>query len=191
MPFRLAVVAFILLAVPAWAADPPVIRSARSGPWSAADSWEGGRVPAAGARVLVRTRHTVVYDVRSAEAIRAVHVSGTLSFAPDRFTLLAVGLLKVQPGENTAEEGFDCDAHLSTPKEGDPKPALEVGTPDQPIEARYTATIRLTYFEGMDKESCPAVVCCGGRMDFHGQPMARTWVKLGRPAKADDTGITL
>jgi hypothetical protein len=42
---------------------------------------------------------------------------------------LAVGLLKVQPGENTAEEGFDCDAHLETPKEGEPKPALRSARP--------------------------------------------------------------
>jgi hypothetical protein len=43
----------------------------------------------------------------------------------------------------------------------------------------------------MDRESLPAIVCCGGRMDFHGMPMARTWVKLGKPAKAGDTSVTL
>ena len=47
------------------AADlPPVIRSAHSGPWSAADTWEGGKVPAAGARVQIRHRPRVVYDVQ-------------------------------------------------------------------------------------------------------------------------------
>jgi hypothetical protein len=30
---------------------PGLIRSSRSGPWSAAATWEGGKVPAAGARV--------------------------------------------------------------------------------------------------------------------------------------------
>ena len=30
--------------------------------------------------------------------------------------------------------------------------------------------IRLVYFEGMNKESCPAIVACGGRMEFHGAP---------------------
>ena len=24
----------------------------------------------------------------------------------------------------------------------------------------------------MNKETCPAIVCCGGRMDFHGQPLS-------------------
>src|SRR5262249_34249225 len=80
-------------------ADPTGIRSARSGPWSAPATWEGGKVPAAGARVLVRAGHRVVYDVRSAETIRGINVAGTLSFAPDRDTLLVVGLIKVQAGE--------------------------------------------------------------------------------------------
>ena len=39
----------------------------------------------------------------------------------------------------------------------------------------------------MDKQSCPAIVCCGGRMDFHGAPLSRTWVKLGATAKKGDT----
>ena len=43
----------------------------------------------------------------------------------------------------------------------------------------------------MDKESCPAIVCCGGRMDFHGAPLSRTWVKLGATAKKGDTTVTL
>ncbi len=51
--------------------------------------------------------------------------------------------------------------------------------------------IRLHYIEGMDKQSCPAIVCCGGRMDFHGAPLSRTWVKLGDSAKKGDSAVTL
>src|SRR5581483_5068508 len=36
-----------------------------------------------------------------------------------------------------------------------------------------------------------AIVCCGGRMDFHGAPLPRTWVKLGAAAAAGDTRVTL
>ena len=43
----------------------------------------------------------------------------------------------------------------------------------------------------MDKQSCPAIVCCGGRMDFHGAPLSRSWVKLGAAAKKGDAVITL
>src|SRR5207253_2204917 len=62
---------------------------------------------------------------------------------------------------------------------------------DRAIDARYKALIRLVYMEGMDKLSCPAIVCCGGRMDFHGAPMSRTWVKLGATAKKDDSAVKL
>src|SRR5207248_1744305 len=44
---------------------------------------------------------------------------------------------------------------------------------------------------GMNKDSCPAIVCCGGRWESHGRPMSRTWVKLGATAKAGDTAVSL
>src|SRR4051812_24401725 len=76
-----------------------VTRSAASGPWSAAATWEGGKVPAIGARVLIRPGHLVTYDVKSEAAIRAVQIGGTLTFARDRDTLLCAGLVRVAPGE--------------------------------------------------------------------------------------------
>jgi hypothetical protein len=167
------------------------VRSARSGPWSAPATWEGGRVPTAGARVLIRTGHQVVYDVRSDKALRSIHVAGTLRFAPDKDTRLDVGLLAIQAGEKCAEEGFDCAAHPPAAPGKKRRPALLVGTPQRPIDAKHTARIRLVYFKGMDPASLPAIVCCGGRMDFHGAPMNRTWVKLGAPAKKGAAAVTL
>jgi hypothetical protein len=169
----------------------PVIRTATSGPWSAPSTWEGGRVPSTGARVLIRPGQRVVYDVKSPHVIRAINVAGTLTFATDRDTLLVVGLIKIQDSEEYSEEGFDCDAHVKAPDATKERPALEVGTPDRPVDAKHTATIRLAYVEGMDKQSCPAIVCCGGRMDFHGAPVGHSWVKLGSTAKKGDTVITL
>ncbi len=64
------------------AADAALIRSAHSGPWSAVETWEGGKVPSAGARVQVRTGHAIVYDVKSPDVLRSVHVAGTLSIRP-------------------------------------------------------------------------------------------------------------
>jgi hypothetical protein len=43
----------------------------------------------------------------------------------------------------------------------------------------------------MDKESCPAIVCCGGRMELHGSAMNRTWVKLGKDVAAGDKVLRL
>src|SRR4051794_28838775 len=87
---------------------PALVRSARSGPWSDAATWEGGKTPAAGNKVQVRAGHTVVYDVTSAHVIRSLHIAGTLSFAADRDTRLDVGLVRIQAGDGVEEEGFDC-----------------------------------------------------------------------------------
>src|ERR1051326_2530632 len=103
----LSVFLIALFALQTRAASPRIIRSAASGPWSAAATWAGGKLPAAGDRVLIREGHQVVYDVKSDAAIRAINIAGVLSFASDRDTQLNVGLIKIQPGENFSEDGFD------------------------------------------------------------------------------------
>lgn len=117
----------------------PVLKSARSGDWSEAATWEGGKVPGAGARVLIRSGHRVVYDVVSDEAVRGIHIAGTLHFSTAKDTRLDVGLIKIEAGEEYDEEGFDCDAHAPAADDSKPQPALEVGTPDGPIPANRTA----------------------------------------------------
>src|SRR5262245_40161080 len=97
--------------VEARAASPTVrfdVRSAMSGKWSDASTWLDGRAPQAGDNVQVRPGHVVIYDVNSEEAVRVLHVAGTLTFARDKSTRLKVGLLKVQPGEECSEDGFNC-----------------------------------------------------------------------------------
>ncbi len=164
-------------------------RTAKSGAWSDAATW-GGRAPKAGERVQVRAGHVVTYDVESAEALRMIHVAGTLTFSRTKNTRLEVGLLRVTPGDACGEDGFDCHDTASV-SAGGAVPALEIGTPDAPIPAGVTATIRLRHFAGMNPETLPAIVACGSRWDVHGAPMTRTWVKLGAPVKAGDTKIML
>jgi hypothetical protein len=219
----LGVVVLVLACRAAGADEPAVVRSARSGPWSAAETWASGRVPPAGARVLVAAGHRVVYDVDSDQPIRSVHVAGVLTFARDRDTRLDVGLVVVQRGEDTTESGFDCaggdhppggdrpagrpaaaaDGGAATRPAGadDAAPqavavvssaaALEVGTAADPIPAGRTARLRLTYFPGTDKDSLPALVCCGGRMDFHGAALPHPWTRLAAPAAAGDATVAL
>jgi hypothetical protein len=43
----------------------------------------------------------------------------------------------------------------------------------------------------MNKESCPAIVCCGGTMDFYGAPIRRTWVKLAGSASSGAKELVL
>jgi hypothetical protein len=183
-----ALAALIALYSPASAAE-PVVTSSASGPWSAGSTWAGGKPPAAGDRVLVKAGHRVVYGVASDAVIRGVTVSGVLTFAPDRDTRLNVGLIVIRPGDEYTEEGFDCEAHVAEPDPHTPRPALEVGTSDRPVTK--SALIRLHFVPGMNKESCPAIVCCAGRWDSHGRPISRSWVKLGATAKAGDTAVTL
>jgi hypothetical protein len=168
-----------------------VTRSAASGRWSAASTWEGGKVPGAGARVLIRTGHKVIYDVKSDQVIRAVNIAGVLSFDPERDTRLDVGLIAVRPGEQYSEEGFDCARHVEPRDPATPQPALEIGMPDKRIDRRFTALIRLVYVLGMDKQSCPAIVCCGGRMDFHGAICGPAWTRLAQTAKAGTNVVVL
>jgi hypothetical protein len=168
-----------------------LVRSAHDGAWSAGKTWEGGKVPQAGDAVQIRTGHRVVYDVKSTAVLRAVHIAGTLQFAADKDTQLEAGLIKVQAGDSVDESGFDCEAVLEEPAPGQTRATLLVGTPDEPIAAAHTALIRLHYIEGMDKLSCPALVCCGGRMEIHGAPLSRAWVKLGATATKGATEITL
>jgi hypothetical protein len=170
---------------------PPTVRSAQSGAWSVPATWEGGKVPSGNVRVLVCEGHRVTYDLKAMKPIRSVTISGVLSFAHDRDTRLDVGLIKIQAGEDCTEEGFACDAHSGPRAAAKPRAALEVGTPEKPIPAGRTALIRLVYLDGLDRQSCPGIVCCGGRMDFHGAPMNRTWVRLAATAKKGNSVITL
>jgi hypothetical protein len=172
------------------ARPPELVRSAKSGKWSEAATWEGGAVPGAGARVQVRAGHAVLYDVVSDKAIRLLHVAGTLDVATDRDTRLDVGLVKVQSGDDVTEDGFSCDAKVRAAPGGE-KPTFRVGRADAPVDAKHTALIRLVYFEGMDRKTCPAIVTCGGRVEYHGAPMNRTWVKLAQTAAAGSTDVLL
>lgn len=192
--YTLVVISVVLsMVMGASAADEKaaVVRSAKSGLWSAPASWEGNQVPGSGARIVIREGHRIVYDVNSDQAIRGINIAGTLTFATAKDTRLDVGLIKIQTGEEYSEKGFDCDAHVGSTDNAKPRPALEVGTPTTPIPADRKALIRLVHFPGMDKESCPAIVCCGGRMDFHGALLNRTWVKLGATAAKGVKTITL
>jgi hypothetical protein len=170
---------------------PAFIVSAKSGPWSQAATWVGGKIPGAASRVRVAEGHTVTYDLHSDQVIRMIHVAGTLTFAHDRDTRLDVGLVRIQEGHDGGEDGFDCEHHMKAPSPHKARPALEIGTREKPIGAKHSALIRLVYIDGMNKETLPAIICCGGRWDVHGGAMSRTWVELGGDAKKGADRVTL
>src|SRR4051794_38124834 len=105
-------VSLVAFALPIRSLSAALIESRQSGAWSEPATWVGGAIPAAGNSVQIHEGHTVIYDRSSSDAIRALFIAGTLSFARDRDTRLEVGLIKIQAGNDTSEEGFNCDAHL-------------------------------------------------------------------------------
>jgi hypothetical protein len=189
---RFVLIFVLVLSASARAGVDFAVHSARSGKWSDVKTWGEGRLPGAGERVQIREGHRVVYDVESEAAIRMIHVAGTLSFARDRSTRLDVGLIRISAGSSADEDGFVCHGPVADlPEIKGERPALEVGTAEEPMPAGVRARIRLVYFEGMDRETMPAIINCGGRWDAHGAEMSRTWVKLGANAKAEDRNIVL
>jgi len=180
------------LASTASAADErPLLKSKQSGAWSVKQTWDAGRVPKSGDRVIIRESHRVIYDTESSDVIRLVQIAGTLEFARDRNTRLDAGLITIIASEEPSEEGFDCHAEPMAPAKGRTRPALLIGEPGAPIGRDFTSLIRLHYIEGMNKESCPALLCCGGQLEIHGQPLRRTWVKLKRPAAAESNNVAV
>ncbi|MEQ9379492.1 MAG: G8 domain-containing protein [Pirellulales bacterium] len=169
----------------------PLVLSKQSGPWSAAETWDGGRVPESGDRVVIRKEHHVLYDVDSRDVLRLVQIVGVLEFARDRDTKLEAGLVQLTASEEPSEEGFDCHEVPEHVAPGGHQAALLIGTPGNPIPQEHTAIIRLHYIEGMDKESCPALLNCGGRLEIHGAPLRRTWVKMHRGSEVGDTRVTV
>jgi len=164
--------------------------SARSGPWSDPATWNG-KPPRDGESVQIHKGHTVLYDVASDDAFRVVHVAGTLTFSRERDTLLTAGLIRISPGRTCSEDGFDCHEEAPVASADGPLPALEIGTRAQPIPAGISARIRLRHFPGMNPETLPAIVACGGRWDVHGSPLPRTWLKLAATARPGASEITL
>jgi len=186
----LLLLCIFLIAAPLLAAAP--VRTAANGLWSEPGTWEAGHMPSAGDIVLVQPQHRVVYDVHSGAVLRAVHVGGVLTFSREKDTLLCAGLIRIAPGTDCREEGFDC--HIpSAPAESalEPQATLELGTAQDPIPAKHQAILRLTYVPGMDAQTFPALVCCGGRMELHGAPLSRSWVKLGESAVARAREVVL
>src|SRR5262245_60271025 len=112
---RLAALLVLCLPAASFAADPPTTRSAKSGSWSDAATWADNKVPGAGARVLIREGHRVVYDIKSDAVIRGLNIGGALVFATDKDTELNVGLIKIQPEDEQTGEGFGA-GHARRPE---------------------------------------------------------------------------
>ena len=136
----------------------PTLRSAQSGPWSAAATWTPARLPLPTDVVLVE--HTVTYDSLAGVAdVVGIDAGGTLRFSTAQSTRLATGVLLVMPGG-----------------------ALEVGTPAAPLPGSLTAEIVIR-----NRPLVPAtdpdqfgtgMISVNGHVTLHGSPRSPTFVRL-------------
>jgi hypothetical protein len=166
-------------------------RSLRSGNWSDPVMWSTGIIPGQGEEVVIDSGHVVVYDLVSGAELRLVHIRGTLEFSRTLDTQMDVGMIIIST-EADVDVNVDCSSNHAGPAwVGVPPPALEVGTWDNPIPAGVTARIRLVYFSDMSSDCAPGIMCYSGRMDLHGKPMDKTWVKLAETAPGGASSIVL
>jgi len=146
-------------------------RAVASGNWSDPGVWEGGRLPVAGARVLVPRGVTISVDRTLSEPLKTVRVDGTLRFDPDRNTLLRVDTLVV------AEGGF-----------------FQMGTREHPVAANVEARLMIADTGPIDRRWDPVAVSRGlivhGRAEMVGA--AKTaFLPLATPARAGQTQLIL
>lgn len=170
------------------------IQSVKDGKWTDTTTWKPARVPKQGDRVLVSRGTVVTYDAQQKDVIRLLQIVGTLTFARDCDTELNVGLMTIQHEDACSENGFACDfegAKTGPATSEDQWPSLIIGTVNEPIPEKHTARIRLHHLVGMNADDAPAIACCSGRMEIHGSPIARTWLKLSRDAAAEASQVTL
>ena len=92
--------------------------AAISGNWSSPSTWQRGRVPDEGSRVLVPEGVVLTLDGELTPSLKWLRVNGELRFATDRDTELRVDTLVTAPGSR-----------------------LEIGTAEQPIPSNVRAQV--------------------------------------------------
>lgn len=167
------------------------VHSVASGAWSDPSTWSDGVVPEAGADVQIRPCDRVTYDLAESPELHTILVNGTLAFSRQAETRLDVGLLVVSDYVDQPIMESACTLYQSSADRGPHTASLEVGTPTDPIPAGVNADIRLVPFDDLDPECAPGIINSGARMEFHGAPMERTWVKLAATAEAGEQTVTL
>lgn len=138
-------------ASPAAPATPPTASGTR---WSDPATW-GGTVPAAGAAVVIPRGKTVVLDTRT-PALQGLTIQGTL-VAADADVGITSDFVFVQGGR------------------------LQIGTAETPFVRSATITLTGTSTAenpGTQGFGDKVLAVMGGRLELHGRPVARNWVKL-------------
>ncbi len=146
--------------VPAPASRGPV-RTVR---WSDPSAWPDGRVPGAGAEVLIARDVEMILDVIP-PALRSLTIDGKLTFAEDRDISLETDWIYLRRGE------------------------LHIGSEERP----YTRNASITLTDNVPGENINTmgdrgILLMGGTLSLHGD-RKHTWTKLAATAEAGSTRI--
>ena len=143
----------------------------RNGSWFDPATWSDGRIPDAGAKVLIPEAISVKYDGVSDASLFTVRVDGKLLFAPDHDTRMVVDTLVV------AKTGL-----------------LQIGTDDHPIQDCVTANIVIADNGPIDVNWDPMLLSRGiishGSTEIHGQEKT-SFLKLAMDPVAGSTLLHL
>ncbi|MCU0494773.1 MAG: plastocyanin/azurin family copper-binding protein, partial [Chloroflexaceae bacterium] len=137
--------------------------------WSNPASWPGGRVPAAGAYVVIPAGRTMTLDVNTA-ALRALRIDGTLTFAERDLELTAGWIMVHGQGK------------------------LQIGSEARPFPNRAVITLTgaATDENVMEMGSKFLGAMAGGTIDMHSSSAAKlSWTKLAQTAQPGATSIQL
>ena len=143
----------------------------KNGSWFDPTTWADGKVPGAGAKVLIPEAITVNYDGVSDASLFTVRVDGQLLFATDHDTRMVVDTLVVgQPG------------------------LLQVGTSDNPVQNGVNADIVIANNGPINTSWDPTLLSRGlisdGTVNIHGQDKTNM-LKLAVDPMAGDTTLSL
>ena len=158
-------------------AEQPTVVNVRSGAWSDAATWDGGRVPGDNDTVRIAEQSQVVYDVVSDARLHAVGVAGTLTFRTTADTRLRVTHLLVYTGGT-----------LAVGDEEDPIQAAslaEIIINDQPL---LTGTLSQP---GMNPFQYGNGVLVWGTLSLHGAERTPSFERLTTEANSGDTELVL
>ena len=123
--------------------------AASSGDWSSPSTWQGGRIPDEGSRVLIPDGVVLTLDGEMTSSLKWLRVNGELRFATDRDTELRVDTLVTAPGSR-----------------------LEIGTAEQPVPSNVRAQVVFADLGPLSVENDPMLMGRGailhGSTRIHG-----------------------
>jgi hypothetical protein len=142
-----------------------------NGDWFDSSTWHQGRIPDAGAKVLIPRGVEVTYDGENDASIFTIRVDGKLQFATDRDTKLVIDTMVVSPSGR-----------------------LEVGTSQRPIEAGVSARIIIADNGDIDVGWDPSLLSRGvlshGSVEIYGAEKT-AFLKVTEAPMRGDTIIKL